>query len=300
MFSINFWVCIAHHITCGSSLNTNSTSSKITAFLRKLAVVTKNNLYTINTFYTIYTVLNVSKKLYPVLFESWHFPIRTLHVVVLIFTCSWFWPVQIELWLFSKELNAGAKTVKFNITINLKHPLSCIFLAPNASMSALRHTAELSVGLRLWVNHIQEQIQVYFFIYSFIFVEAKWTARARKSWTFYVFLVIKTPMSSNNISGAKRRHVNGLECSLNFSDLQHRFFCLYVIGHTLLLDSIPKSKQYYSRVDFEFIYWHLEQYGFLWLGCRILMHCASNFSERMKSTRGKKSWLQMTIMRITN
>lgn len=110
-------------------------------------VVTKNNLYTINTFYTTYTVLNVSKKLFPVLFESWHFPIRILHVVVLIFTCSWFWPVQIELRLFSKELNAGAKIVKFNISIKLKHPLSCIFLALNASVSTLRHTAELFVGL---------------------------------------------------------------------------------------------------------------------------------------------------------
>lgn len=90
----------------------------------------------------------------------------------------------------------------------------------------------------------------------------------------------------------KKRQVNGLECSLNFSDLQHRFFCMYVI-QPLDVSAVGQyskgSKPHYSGLDFEFIYWHLEQCGFLWLGCSILVHCASNLGERMKSTREKRS-----------
>lgn len=62
----------------------------------------------------------------------------------------------------------------------------------------------------------------------------------------------------------KKRQVNGLECSLNFSDLQHRFFCMYVI-QPLDVSAVGQyskgSKPHYSGLDF--IYWHLEQCGFL-------------------------------------
>lgn len=253
-------------------------------------VVTKNNLYTINTFYTTYTVLNVSKKLFPVLFESWHFPIRILHVVVLIFTCSWFWPVQIELRLFSKELNAGAKIVKFNISIKLKHPLSCIFLALNASVSTLRHTAELFVGLCCQsYPGTDSGVFIYIVIH---FCGSEMNSQGKEIMDFLCFschqnsYVVKSHLRCKK----KKRQVNGLECSLNFSDLQHRFFCMYVI-QPLDVSAVGQyskgSKPHYSGLDF--IYWHLEQCGFLWLGCSILVHCASNLGERMKSTREKRS-----------